>query len=211
MQPESHTPRWAAITEQHAKGAIKTPEPEGKGSRMSRTNDLHHLAQKGASRVIGIGVGHRVAPRDKARGAGPRNKPVQEKTAVAISEDDLAGVNVGERATRDFDRVARPQRRQHTCPPNLKAQRAALPQSVHRYSRALSVSALGLGTHGICVRKLFAGKSIDQRCRRFSRKPGRPSRKRAHCGKPVSDRVSCSESRSLVAFASLARPDGLTS
>jgi hypothetical protein len=76
-------------------------------------------------------VGHGIAPRDKALSPGTFDKTMQIETAVAQGKDDLARAYIGQRATRDLDQVARPERGQHAGAANLQAQTATAAQSVH--------------------------------------------------------------------------------
>jgi hypothetical protein len=123
---------------------------------VSPANGLHHFTQERAGGENRIGFGHRIAPRNKAGGSAPGKKTVQEKTALAISKDDLAGLNVGKRATRNFDSIARPERRQHACSLDLQPQGAAPSESVHRHRRTLPVPALRPRTHGVFASGCFS-------------------------------------------------------
>jgi hypothetical protein len=80
----------------------------------------------------GIRSRHRIAAQQESVLSTALEKAMQKKAVFAEGQNDFARVDVFERAAGDFDRVARPHRRQHALTAHLQAQAAAAPQRLCR-------------------------------------------------------------------------------
>src|SRR5258708_25101400 len=104
VKPECSPSRETEMTEEHSNRT--RPWPNRNRHTPTRSNYGHEFSEECVWRERGVRAGHGVAAQHETLALAAVKQSMQEKTAIAIGEHDLAATNVRERASSDFRNIA---------------------------------------------------------------------------------------------------------
>jgi hypothetical protein len=129
MQFHCNTPGQTAVAEQNsqrAKALRDKPRPQSGGRDASPLmSPAHDATEQRFRRVLGISAGDGIAAKQKAVRRARRYEPMEHETIVAPREQNIAGLDVFERAAFNLHHITGPKGRQHAFPLDFTANEEA--------------------------------------------------------------------------------------